>query len=177
MTAVPIDTISKLDSSRRLTEEAIALFFENRDMLAVHALAAAAHQVLADLAIARGHQSILKNNPLLKPDRRAEWFQILNATHNFLKHADRDPDAKFEFRPGATPFFIMDSVYIYEQITKQRPHAFNVFMLWFNLKYPHLLLEGPIRQIIGGMLAQGMDPDDFEAIREVIRRGPNAIAT
>jgi hypothetical protein len=168
--------ISKIDGSRRLSLEAIRLFFERRDSLSVHSLAAGAHQVLADLAIAKGLQSIIKNNKYLRPEMKAEWFQIINAPFNFLKHADRDADRVLEFKPAVTPFFIMDSVQIYEQITGTRPTEFNIFLLWFGLKFPHLVEQGPLKLIIDQGRQAGMDPNDFDAVVELLQAARSSAA-
>ena len=106
--ATAIEPIGKLDVARRQVAEAIRMFFERRDPVAVHTLIYAAHQILTDLCTARRLDTILKNNPLLKPERAREWHQAMNEAGNFLKHADKDPDATLEFRPKLTEGFIFE---------------------------------------------------------------------
>lgn len=97
-----IENVSKLVAAARQLREAIFLFFERRDAVAIHTLAAASHQILVDLASERGLSGIPKNNPLVRSEKEKEWITLVNNSHNFFKHADRDPEAVC-FRPASLP--------------------------------------------------------------------------
>ena len=51
------DSIRKLDVAKRQLIQAILLFLQGRDTVSVHTLAAAAHQTLSDIAIAKTQSS------------------------------------------------------------------------------------------------------------------------
>ena len=87
-----METISKLDGARRHLDEAIKLFFEDRDPLVVHTLAAAAQGTLRDVAKATGAErlSILHDHPGIPAEHRKTWINSINAPRNFFKHADKD---------------------------------------------------------------------------------------
>jgi hypothetical protein len=91
--------IAKLDAGKRNLAAAIKLFFERGDVVAVHTLAAAAQEVMRDIATARKlpHTSILHDNPLVPEESRNDWHRAINAPRNFSKHADKDPDGTIEF--------------------------------------------------------------------------------
>src|SRR5690606_3545259 len=134
------------------------------------------HQVLTDICTSQGRLSIVKSNPYLRPERRGEWLSIVNASANFLKHADRDPDHILEFRPDVTPMFIIDAVQMYEQIEGRRPFEFNLFVLWFNMKFPALLLSEPMNKVIEDGLAAGVDPNDYETILMLLKMSRDGAA-
>lgn len=87
------DNISKIDGARRQLETAIDLYFENRDSLSVHTLAWAAFKVLFDLYPLHNNDGFAAN---LDAMMGKEGWQSMSGVANFLKHADRDPDALLE---------------------------------------------------------------------------------
>ena len=85
--------LSKIEVAERQLREAIRLFAEGRDPVAVRTVAGAAHQVLSDLTKTRGFGSFIKDSPSLRPEKKSEWIGMVNSEQNFFKHADRDPEA------------------------------------------------------------------------------------
>lgn len=170
--------VTKLEVAERQLVEAILLFFQRRDRVAVHALAAGAHQVLSDLAGAHGKDTIIKNNPHLNPDKsvRDEYYRRLNEAYNFMKHADRDPDpaAVVTFRPAVTPHFIFDSILIYMEFDRVISPEFRAFLVWYQVKYPDLLLNGEFKDVIEQQIQAGLDPDDLGIFLSLIPRLPRA---
>lgn len=82
--------ISKIDAAGRQVDTAIDLYFANGDSLAVHTLAFASFKLLFDLYPHRNDDGFAKN---LDNMIAAEGWRALSGPANFLKHADRDPDA------------------------------------------------------------------------------------
>ncbi|MEE8528207.1 MAG: hypothetical protein V3S70_06495, partial [Gammaproteobacteria bacterium] len=72
-----VENIRKLDVAKRQLIQAILLFLQGRDTVSVHTLAAAAHQILSDIAIANGKDTIIKNSPRLtrNPVLRRKYYQ------------------------------------------------------------------------------------------------------
>ena len=85
--------VGKLDAARRQLETAIRIYFSEGDPVATHTLAAAAHQLLADLSKARGSAPMLTDSLLrmIRQDQVKQARDRFNAAANFFKHADRDP--------------------------------------------------------------------------------------
>lgn len=101
-------TITKIDAARRQLEIAVLLYFNERDPLAIHTLAAAAGGVLEALIVRAGkttplHDSLAGNIP---PDLEKTVHQALRGPQNFLKHADRNPDSTMEFSPEFTELIL-----------------------------------------------------------------------
>lgn len=114
-------------------------------MIAVHTLAAASLQVLADLGKKAGFVSIVKNPVSIREDKRKLVFDRINAAQNFFKHADRDPKSILNFYPDATPFYILDAVILSEKLHGYRSSEIGVFHTWFILNYPDTLSDGSLR--------------------------------
>jgi hypothetical protein len=166
-----IERVSKLDVAYRQLDQAIQLFFERRDPVAVHSLAAAAHQVLTDLGDKKGVTNFIKRNPHIREEMRREWIRRINEPYNFIKHADRDPDEVFEFRPAVTSIFILDALQLYQQLTGKLPHKLNIFLMWFNVAYPDAV-SGPLKEMAEKARQAGLDPNNFEILLELIMRVP-----
>lgn len=81
-----METISKAESAKRHLVEGIKLFFEERDSLAIHTLAAAAQGTLRDIAQVSGAErlSILHDHSDIAPEHKRNWINALNAPRNFL---------------------------------------------------------------------------------------------
>lgn len=130
--------ISKLEAAERGLREAICLFFERRDPIAVHTLAAASQQILRDIArrSSLAYVGFLHDHPNLRKDLKSEWIQILNEPRNFFKHADSDSTATLEFDEILNEILIIDAVGILAQISKT-PHAeAAIYAAWYELRYP-----------------------------------------
>ena len=168
------ETVSKRDVARRQMNEAIRLFFERRDTIAIHTLAAAAAQVLHDLCKARSIETIIRDAKLIRPDKQKYWRQVLKASENFFKHADRDPKATHEFRPGSTEFVIFDATHMYSLLTKRHTYESAVFQSWFFLNYPDLLLDSDYkRNMMARASTLGLTGSAIQDFHEMIAMKPN----
>jgi hypothetical protein len=141
-----METVNKLDVARRQMNEAIRLFFEQRDPIAIHTLAAAAAQVLHDLCKAHGIKTPFRDAKIIRADKLKYWMQHLKAPENFFKHADRDRNATHAFRPKAAEYMIFDAAYMYSLVTKRQTYEAAVFQGWFFLNYSEMLLESDYKR-------------------------------
>jgi hypothetical protein len=175
-----IENITKIDVARRQLREAIWLLFYERDAIAIHTLAAASYQVLDDLCKRRGIASI-RRSQFIRQDKQKYWLDSLNKAQNFFKHADKDPEGIHEFCPALTHFFLLDSIFLYVQLTKSAFPEIVIFFMWFILKYPLSLTSGEtLKEFIfthlGNYFDPGdLDPDDLEAIRVVLSALPDSL--
>src|SRR5471032_791949 len=89
----PMKPISKLEAAARQLDTAIDLYFANADSLAVYTLAYASFKVLFDVYPHRQDDGfVAKVDEIVA----AEGWKRMTRPANFLKHADRDPDALLE---------------------------------------------------------------------------------
>jgi hypothetical protein len=89
----PMKPISKIEAAARQLDTAIDLYFANADSLAVYTLAYASFKVLFDIYPHRQDDGFAAQ---LDEVIAAEGWTRMASPANFLKHADRDPDALLE---------------------------------------------------------------------------------
>lgn len=165
----PSEKLTKLDAARRQLRDAIILFFERRDPISVHTLAAAALQVFADVGKVVGAQSLLRHGLYIREEKKKEWFAILNEAQNFFKHADKDPDGAIEFKPAVTPFYLLDAVLLQVQLDQKLIPASRCFLLWFYLAYPDVLTDEPYKTFATATVQSGVSPKDFQLFLDLIK--------
>lgn len=103
---------------------------------------------------------MVKNPQSVRPEKRKFVADLMNATQNFFKHADRDPEAILDFYPDATPFYIVDAALMCEALQGHSSAAGKAFHVWFMLNYPDILVDERAREHVGGLLAD--DPSLVE---------------
>jgi hypothetical protein len=157
----PFIHISKLDVAKRQLEIAIRLFFKSEDVVAMHTLAAAAHQILTDLSGMQGKTSFLKHETkkYIKPEKHSDWDKIIREAGNFFKHADRDPDNIFKFHYKPTEFFILDAIMMYYELVTDKPPYFQIYFTWFFASNPDVINEGEYKKS-AIRIASTIDPKD-----------------
>jgi len=132
-------TVSKLEAARRQLDTAIILLFDGCDPLAVHTLVGAASVIVSDL--------VEKNHPEKSWDKMAqednnitssEYFQVMRAQQNFLKHARDDANETFNFDLAATEYLafwvVMNLGAFGERSIPQ-----TVFQFWFLAGHPDII--------------------------------------
>jgi hypothetical protein len=138
--------VTKLDAARRQLRVAISLWFQGGDEIAVHTLAAAAHQVIHDINTKKGGKGLLFDSPIWKPEYRKEVVTRLKRDLNFFKHADNDPEGVTEFCPLLSEMFMMCSLFGIENFgLRFDPHE-RAFYEWYCLNYPQFLSDKGLRQ-------------------------------
>ncbi len=161
------EEIDKLESAKRQLIVAIRIFFEGKDPIAVHTLAAASQGILIDLGKSKNVKSMLIDFELIRPEKRKEVNDKSREVQNYLKHADRDPNTKLKYHPDFTSLFIFDACQIYEQITRTKFAEMVGFISWFYIKYPDLMIEGEIKEKVMPLI-EDIDPNDHKLILEAI---------
>jgi hypothetical protein len=167
MEKVPSELVTKLDAAERQLRVAIRLFFERRDLIAIHTLAAAAQEIVRQLGKARGLKGMYEHaNERIRPEKRKEFINELRAAQKFFKHAGKDANQKLEFHYEATKFQLFDAVLLCAAL-KGLPLApeFAAFLGWFMAKYPDVFIDegDPIMAAVE-QLVRDIDFDDFELI-------------
>lgn len=132
--------INKLDAARRQLETAALLYFNDRDIISVHTLAAAAYEIVETIAQKRGSSTLVQRSLLnfLPDDLVKDVRKAMRTPQNFLKHADKDPEAQLEFEPNFTELILLDAMATYAQITGDIPSIFNAFSTWLGLQKPDM---------------------------------------
>ncbi len=135
--------LSKLDTAIRQFNTAVQLFMTNGDVVSIHSLCSAAHEVLFNLCKKQGIESYIKDQilNLIKEEYHGNYFSKITEAQNFFKHADRDPDGLLKFYPDATAFVLWDSSRMIFSLTNEKPALATIFDVWFYLKHPDTLQD------------------------------------
>lgn len=149
--------VTKFDAASRQIIEAVLLYFEERDPIAIHAIIASDHQILTDIEKQKNVESIVKNTTALKATEVQAFLKTVNYPYNFLKHADRDPDASIDVDPllTLTVDFIMDSFVMLQRLAGSIPIEVKIFWAWF-LSIHHEQFEDLPKDGIARLQTQGL---------------------
>lgn len=130
-------TCTKFEAASRQLDEAIALFFADHDPLAVRTLAAAAHGLFADL-VEHKHPSGSWRSHLIETSglSKKEALEVINSAQNFLKHADRDPDAHLCFDEEENEHVIFTAALECGELGGPLTTAMQAFQIWYLARYP-----------------------------------------
>lgn len=124
------DKITKIDAAARQIETAIELYFNNGDSLSTYTLGYAAFKVLFDLYPHRINDGFAARlDDLIKK----EGWQSLSRTANFLKHADRDPEAVLTDHHPEMPVAVIGlAVVFYGRIAGDLTKKMMAFDSWIE---------------------------------------------
>ena len=166
-----METISVIDAAKRQLKEAIKLFFEQRDSVAIHTLASASHEILNKLAKSEGIESFLKNLSRINKEDQEVYIKWINQWKIFFKHGHPNPKADINFPSEINVYFIHDCIHLYHKIIQDTFWEARVWLMWVGLKYPGLIKNGEFKTLIIEKIQPSADPDDFEPFFEILKEG------
>ncbi len=91
----------------------------------------------------------------MKPEYQKLYRQTVVRAENFFKHAERDADIALDWDPRETHVLLVDSGDAYLALTGHYLRELWVFLLWFQLEYPHLLKQGALTDAVIAFLSDG----------------------
>jgi hypothetical protein len=132
--------IDKISAARRQIDAAIRMTFGGEDPVAIHSVIAAANQIVRDLCARHGRIETYKNHfgSLVTPGHEKEFFKVWNASANFLKHADEDPDAFHDLSVKETDLFIVVTAAWYAELGNPSSPEMKVFSAWWWTQNPRV---------------------------------------
>jgi hypothetical protein len=183
--------ITKADAAERQLNTAIRLFFENSDHLSSYALAVASREVTDDVIQSRCSEIYQRElarlgDPqkvrlsyrkeleiLIQPEFHKDFLTRDRKWQNFLKHADRDPNAEVE--PVTTRLLahaIFWAMKNFTLLTQRWTPEMATFFAWFVAAEPQLIktesADAMTQKIIEEMRNWiSGDPYDRESLRNV----------
>jgi hypothetical protein len=160
--------ITKIDALQRQLSEAVLLFFEGRDPVAVHTLTSAACQIATDIARSKGLRAPLRDIEFLEGRRKQAWVRALKSTENFFKHADKDPEATFSFHPVITPLFMAEAIAVLWQLGVECTVEIEVYQIWFLQKYGKYYSHIRETEVFQHFDIKGTNLDDLHFFRMII---------
>lgn len=135
--------VNKTEAARRQVDAAIRMLFSNEDPVAIHTLAGAAFRILRDLAGKKSDSCMQEvTQVMIKPGMERAFWQQWNAPANFLKHADKDPEAKLEdFDEEANEGILFMASLYYQDIGHQLTSEMITLVGWYTAMHPDFLRE------------------------------------
>ncbi len=152
-----------MEAAQRQLEMSIRMFFKNEDPIHNHTLATAAHEVLWNIGKKRKIRSILKDNPFIKKEKKAEFDDIVRSASRFLKHGKYDFTETLDFNPEENEYFLIDSIEMFQQLNSSPkiPPIMLLMKAWFQLAKPDLYADSPESQKLRDFCQQiDLKPED-----------------
>ncbi|HAT2004637.1 hypothetical protein [Legionella pneumophila] len=151
--------IDKITAARNLFNDATLLFYEKRSAISIHHLAHAAHEVLCAIT----GDSHMLDSVALTPEGKKEFKRIFNTSKNFIKHADKDPNATLTLNTETNILILFDCAWIINlNIDKACVYSQTV-IAWCAFVYPELFNPEYIKSV-NSLITLAFDLQDFGAI-------------
>ena len=142
--------LTKLDVARRQLAVAIRLFFDDRDAISVHTLAANSWEIVDLLCKNREVDSFSKHARDNLPDGKSLKRDFINQPYrNFFKHADENPEGTVEGfsddKNDHIPFLVVEDLVRLEQ-----PALFEclVFQIWYLAVYEGKIATEDLEEVL-----------------------------
>ena len=149
--------IDKIIAARNLFNDATLLFYEKRSAISIHHLAHAAHEVLC--AITGDHHML----DSATNEGKKEFKRVFNTSKNFIKHADKDPNASLTLNTETNVLILLDCAWIINfNIDKACVYS-QTIIAWCAYVYPELFAPDYIKKV-NSFITPVFDLQDFEAI-------------
>jgi len=129
-------TVTKLDAAKRQLRTAIELWFADGDPVAIHTLAAAAHEIIHTLFRRKGLSGLMFDSPLIRNEYRADFARRTKAVATFFKHAQRDPEGELTFNPAMNEPLLVFTTYGLHLMGEPSEPPEETLMLWFMVHEP-----------------------------------------
>jgi len=129
--------INKIDAAKRQINAAIRMTFQGEDPVAIHSVIAAGHRIIRDICQKRGDvESFLRFTDWIAEGHEKQFWAAMNASANFIKHADTDADAIHEFDEEMADFMIVFASKWYGDLGYSRSREMNTFATWWAIQHP-----------------------------------------
>jgi hypothetical protein len=136
----PRITITKLQAARCQPETAILLHFTDADPVSAHTLAGAVYGLMQGVNANRSGAFMVKDLwQLLDREGAEEFKKHINHAENFLKHADRDPDAEHTLDTRWTDALLIEASQKFCELTGENPPLLALAEMWFVICHPEVL--------------------------------------
>jgi hypothetical protein len=159
--------VSKLAAAHRQLDTAIDLWFRDRDLVSINALAFNAHEIIQDINKKKGNTEgtmLGMAQKLVKPDHVEEVMRLWKKPLTFLKHADRDPYDILEFDPELADATIVLCIFGLGLLGEQPSDLVRSFTAWGCLHRPHLFLKDQ------NPFTNSLSVEEIEDLRQVGKR-------
>ena len=168
--------ITKLDAARRQIDSAVGLYFDEGDEVSIHTLVGAAHILITDLSSTANQETLIERH--IKREKRWEFEKAIRAPQNFLKHADRDPQAVLDFEPHATELLLLIDIETFRELTGSITDSMKAFLTYAAATWGRAAFEAVPGDVLAGVseVAEQVPKREFFSLcQQALCRRPGAI--
>jgi hypothetical protein len=136
--------VTKVEVAHRQLRVAIRLWSEDGDQVAIHSLAASAHQIVHDLNRRNKGPALLFDSDHVPKERRQEFVRSIKSASWFMKHADQrraGATTEFDFDPDWNNHLIMFSIFGLRYLGEKLTIEEVAFERWHALHSPELMTD------------------------------------
>lgn len=129
--------ITKLDAARRQLRTALRLWFHDGDPVSIHALLAAAHEIIHRLYRNQGFVNLIFDSDVIKDEFRGSFAKLIKQAPNFFKHASNEDELETPFSFNAEvndllPVFLIQALCDMEEKLGLEELAYAYWMKLFK---------------------------------------------
>lgn len=159
--AVKGETITKLDLAKRELSQAIYLFLEDKDPVTYYQLAFTSHEIIRNIANAKGIKSILKDDSvdmineegldtvlekrygekyksIKKKDLKEKIKIFMNYDYNNIKHSGSNADEEVTIHWDVAQIVMVDSIEMLRRLGESLSSEHIALMLWTKKRAPEV---------------------------------------
>ncbi|HBF39581.1 MAG TPA: hypothetical protein DDW50_19965 [Firmicutes bacterium] len=131
-------TVNKIQAAQRQIDSAIRMLYINEDPVSIHTLISAGFRILRDLMEKQKMEpDVMK---YIRPEKKQAFWDGINRTSNFLKHADGAPESVLDnIQEEANDFTLLFAILSYQKLGYKNTIEMTAFISWFPLVYPELI--------------------------------------
>lgn len=135
--------LTKIQAIERLVDSAIRLLFRYEDPLTIQLVIGSAYRTLRDLSDKKGDVEIRQTEiEFIDPGTEKEYYATLAEVANFLKHADRDPEAVLaDFDEKRNDVDITSCIFYLIALGASLSTERLAFPQWCSIVYPHFFRD------------------------------------
>jgi len=135
--------IDKITAGRKLFNDATLLFYERRSAVSIHHLAHAAHEVLCAIT----GDSHMLDSAGLTLDGKKKFKRLFNISKNFIKHADKDLNARLTLNTETNILLLLDCAWIIILNVDKTCVYSQTVISWCAFVYPELFIAERVQSL------------------------------
>jgi hypothetical protein len=138
--------LAKIDAAEAQLKAAVRMYFENRHLVPIYALANAVREVVGRLGEHLDVETVQKEIAKARGLTVAELIGPLSKKAAFFKHADRDPSGKIELEDDDVEMVLFFACHDFGRVAHGMPIEAQVFEAWAYAATIKRVSDAPLRK-------------------------------
>jgi hypothetical protein len=132
-------SLTKLDVAEAHIKTAVRLFFEDGHPVSIYSLANAAREIVSVIAEKKGVKTVVDDIAAKRGSTAKETIAEGARIANWLKHADRDPTGKLEFKETDVDAMLRLACHDFGRVAGGMPIEAQIYEVWVTcLAFPKI---------------------------------------